>query len=237
MTKTKISAVLDADIIIFKRSLSTSSDKNSFPSVIQSNVFAFHWRKNLPYAIIDFTSANLEDRLISKWTEYFEAKVQYYYIFHLKDRDSTDKARVTVGSLLPIFDGVLSPIESPVEGASSLSTPQIPGTMYYKTVYCDDDVVDIGPYAALEYTVAQLMSVSFMKAESEKMRAEDSVEGAQILKQDLINADAFNEIEYLVRSNMELEEEFKNLEHLERGVNGKAAGTTSRDSTNVFWWR
>lgn len=233
-TKTEVGGMQEADIVITKRSFSTSYDENPSPSVTRSNICAYSCQENTAYAVVDFTSANFVDSIISKWTEYFEANVQYYYIFHLNDKENTGMACVTVGSLLPIFDSVLSPNAIPVDAASSLSSHPVPGTIYYKTVYCDDDVVDIGPYAAFEYTVTQLMSVSFMKAAVEKVKVQDSEESARILQQDVVNADAFSEIEDLTISNMELKAEFQELERVEKEVNEEAVGATSRDSTPSF---
>lgn len=34
--------------------------------------------------------------------------------------------------------------------------------MYYKKIFCEDDVIDVGPYAELGFTAKQLLSLSFM---------------------------------------------------------------------------
>lgn len=159
-TRTKAGGMRVTDILITRRSSPTSSEENPSPPVPRIETFIVRSARKPAHAITEFTSANFVDDIVSKWAEYYIANVPYYYLFHLNDLENNGSACLSLGSLTYFHGAVPSPTGDTADVASSSSTTS--HDMYYKKVFRDDDIVDIGPYADFGYSVAQLMSVSFL---------------------------------------------------------------------------
>lgn len=159
------------DLLLTKRASPTSSEENPSPTQKRMESHAYCSSSKPAHVAIEFTSGNHNTDFYSKWVEYRRTKIPFYYVFDMFERSKTGKSRVIVGSIDHFVGAELSDNGDPQKTASSSSTSQ-KNKMYYKKVFSERDVLNIGPYASYKLAVKDWMSETLMTGKVAERRKE-----------------------------------------------------------------
>lgn len=113
-----------------------------------------------PYAVVETMSiSNQHMLLFEKWQQYCSSGIPFYFLLDLYEYEKCGTARVIVGALQD-FHGA-------EQYSNGLPDPRswpdhlkrcYPGPRYYKKVFRDNEVIDIGPFSAHPVTPTILVN-------------------------------------------------------------------------------
>lgn len=188
----------ETDIMFTTRSSPTNSELNSSPSNRSTERHAHRSAKKPAYAVAEITSSNYHNDIFSKWRDYFQVGILFYFIFHLHEKSSSKKSYITVGSYNR-KTGYETSAHGHFKEMASSSTRSAADRRryYYKKVFSNDEIINVGPYEGLGFTAEQMLSVSFMTEQVRKKRE-------QFKQLSRLNANQAQEILNLTAQNSKL---------------------------------